>query len=258
VGLTWLPNGWDGKTSFIVSTIPFVKKFLNTTSQIQNFMKTSRHSKQLSIEDELTSLRGDSLANPLAQQDLEKEQKTNATYGRRCLESFGKFPRATLWAKTFADFLIGQGDWYSSKCALTWKLKATKSHRIYFQLRVKTHPTEEIEFGLLPTVTSQTRERTLEECQNRQKKYGGEKRALYLDHFAAMGLLPTPLTNDWKGSAGPSENWKGDSDLTVQIHKRTNQTPGKTSQLNPLFVEEMMGFPKNWTVSPFQSGEKKV
>ena len=31
---------------------------------------------------------------------------------------------------------------------------------------------------------------------------------------------------------------------------------GKRSQLSPLFVEEMMGFPKNWTVSPFQSGEE--
>lgn len=30
---------------------------------------------------------------------------------------------------------------------------------------------------------------------------------------------------------------------------------GKTSQLNPLFVAEMMGFPPNWLVLPFQSTE---
>ena len=36
------------------------------------------------------------------------------------------------------------------------------------------------------------------------------------------------------------------------------QNTGKTSQLSPLFVEEMMGFPRNWTVLPFQSGERKV
>lgn len=29
----------------------------------------------------------------------------------------------------------------------------------------------------------------------------------------------------------------------------------KTSQLNPLFVEEMMGFPEGWTLSPFLNGE---
>jgi hypothetical protein len=30
------------------------------------------------------------------------------------------------------------------------------------------------------------------------------------------------------------------------------------SQLNPLFVAEMMGFPPDWTILPFQSGETKV
>jgi hypothetical protein len=32
-------------------------------------------------------------------------------------------------------------------------------------------------------------------------------------------------------------------------------TPGKTFQLNPRFVAEMMGFPPDWTELPFQSGE---
>jgi hypothetical protein len=32
----------------------------------------------------------------------------------------------------------------------------------------------------------------------------------------------------------------------------------KTSQLNPRFVAEMMGFPPNWTELPFQSGETKA
>lgn len=32
----------------------------------------------------------------------------------------------------------------------------------------------------------------------------------------------------------------------------------KTSQLNPLFVAEMMGFPPDWTELPFLNGEKKV
>jgi hypothetical protein len=137
--------------------------------------------------------------------------------------------------------------------------------------------------GLLPTPMAQNRETTLE----RKDKYGGEKRAMYLENYAVMGLLPTPrvkghgnshqrieegkiddLTtmakrgmlptpcmNDYKGSAGPSENWKGKSDLSVQIHELLKVERGKTSQLNPLFVAEMMGFPPNWTVLPFQNGE---
>ena len=39
------------------------------------------------------------------------------------------------------------------------------------------------------------------------------------------------------------------------LQKRAFQETGKPSQLNPLFVMEMMGFPPNWTVLPFQNGE---
>jgi hypothetical protein len=33
---------------------------------------------------------------------------------------------------------------------------------------------------------------------------------------------------------------------------------GTTFQLNPLFVAEMMGFPVNWMILPFQNGETKA
>jgi len=32
------------------------------------------------------------------------------------------------------------------------------------------------------------------------------------------------------------------------------QTTGKTGQLSPLFVQEMMGYPKTWLILPFQNG----
>jgi hypothetical protein len=40
------------------------------------------------------------------------------------------------------------------------------------------------------------------------------------------------------------------------LTKRARQQTGKTSQLSPFFMEEMMGFPKGWTASPFQSGDE--
>jgi hypothetical protein len=68
-----------------------------------------------------------------------------------------------------------------------------------------------------------------------------------------FSLLPTPTKSDfqprWK-----TENWKGTSDLPSVI----NEMLGTRSQLNPLFVEEMMGFPKNWTLSAFQSIKKNL
>jgi DNA (cytosine-5)-methyltransferase 1 len=48
----------------------------------------------------------------------------------------------------------------------------------------------------------------------------------------------------------------------IQKHggRKTGQfeMTGSGSQLSPLFVEEMMGFPKNWTALPFQSGDEKA
>ena len=69
-------------------------------------------------------------------------------------------------------------------------------------------------------------------------------------------LLPTPTARDWKGAASleclekrgriPEKNSLPD------FFART----GKSFQLNPLFVAEMMGFPPSWTILPFLSEEK--
>jgi hypothetical protein len=72
-----------------------------------------------------------------------------------------------------------------------------------------------------------------------------------------FGLLPTPTTRDWKGA-------RSSEALQAAGRTNTNSLPdfyaqsGKTSQLNPQFVLEMMGFPKDWTLLPFQNGETKV
>jgi hypothetical protein len=79
----------------------------------------------------------------------------------------------------------------------------------------------------------------------------GQKRkdgtASMLSGKAALGMLPTPRTTDVEG---------GKSNLGEDMAEIGYQHLGTTSQLNPLFVEEMMGFPANWTVSPFLNGEK--
>jgi hypothetical protein len=62
------------------------------------------------------------------------------------------------------------------------------------------------------------------------------------------GLLPTPTADDNPAKNTGKRNQDG-------LQKRAYQTTGKTSQLNPLFVAEMMGFPTDWTVLPFQGGE---
>ena len=72
-----------------------------------------------------------------------------------------------------------------------------------------------------------------------------------LNDLATMGMLPTPTADD-----NPAKNTGKRNQDSLQ--KRAYQITGQTSQLNPLFVAEMMGFPPNWTQLPFQNGETKV
>jgi DNA-cytosine methyltransferase len=71
-------------------------------------------------------------------------------------------------------------------------------------------------------------------------------------------LLPTPTIADSKHSTHKTPSW----DSRVQqkhlaetlLNPYIQEPTGKTSQLNPRFVAEMMGFPPNWTELPFLNG----
>jgi hypothetical protein len=79
-----------------------------------------------------------------------------------------------------------------------------------------------------------------------------------LKDLAYSGLLPTPHTTLYKTTGLSEEAWEKriadgrQEDLNMAIYRKT----GSTSQLSPLFVEEMMGFPKFYTVLPFLAGAK--
>ena len=79
-----------------------------------------------------------------------------------------------------------------------------------------------------------------------------------LNPFSVAELLLTPQASDGLRSRMRMETrvkGKENGDLAQQIAHRIG---GGSSQLNPLFVEEMMGFPEGWTLSPFLGGEWKA
>ena len=160
-------------------------------------------------------------------------------------------------AKTFPALLIGMEGWYSTRCRLTWKLKGTKYNRTYFQLAVSTLPTEGIGSGLLPTPVANENGNYKQLEQGIKTRESGVKIHVDLYSMFRMGLLPTPTVNDMKNaSLPPSQIDRNDS--IVKRVLQDNPQAGKTSQLNPQFVAEMMGFPVDWTELPFLSGETKV
>lgn len=261
--LTSQQNGLDGTTYSIANGKSFPVKSSSTISPTPNNMKTSKTLTQLSIEDELMSSAEDSPANHSARQDFEKEQRTTATCGRRCLELSESVNPVGSWARTFAGLLVGRTDWYSKRVTLTWKVLGTPSNRLLFQLVPQAHLTDATEFGLLlktPTVMDG------EVTSGKKNPTSGNSGTLaqeimsqYKPTMLKIGMLPTPAARDVKGT-NSMEHLRGENGTVMnhigQLPNFIKYHTGTTSQLSPLFVEEMMGFPKNWTVLPFQNGEE--
>lgn len=71
-----------------------------------------------------------------------------------------------------------------------------------------------------------------------------------LTNYAKNGLLPTPATRDYKGARSTEALEKSGRNETNNLSDHFHQ-PGKTSQLNPRFVAEMMGYPPDYLELPF-------
>jgi site-specific DNA-cytosine methylase len=74
-----------------------------------------------------------------------------------------------------------------------------------------------------------------------------------LKQMATMGMLPTPSANE--DSYRLQGNTQASKCLEAMARKGELEN-GKRSPLSPRFVLEMMGFPIDWTLLPFLSGEK--
>jgi hypothetical protein len=110
--------------------------------------------------------------------------------------------------------------------------------------------------GLLPTPNAA-------EAYNGAKTYNPQSQmGRSLSALAGSNLLPTPTAQDSKHSTTKSQSWEKRIEqkhlAETVLNPFIQPKGGKTSQLNPQFVAEMMGFPTDWTELPFQNGEQKV
>lgn len=281
---------------------------------MQNTIQTSQKQTSPNIEDVSMYSAEVSHANLSALQVNEREQMTTVTSGRKCYEQFGKSDRLGLSVK----MLVESSRWYSPARRLNWVArplfseKITKmrrytndtlskqyvqtlsvrnipSSRYLFQLVPSVRHTEEIGFGLLPTVQTQG----LKVCNKQGKtvfmpldllptpvasdgqggaakvtgkkirRASGQVYSAKLRDLSVSNLLPTPRANKVNGINlnNPQIAQRNKGNLEESVAKIIQAIPyedGKTSQLNPLFVAEMMGFPPDWTELPFLSGDKKA
>ena len=109
--------------------------------------------------------------------------------------------------------------------------------------------------GLLPT----PRANKVNGCDLNSEKLASRNKGNLEEVIAKMavnGMLPTPTASSQQN--GCSRERTDGVTRRSELNHLIAQEVGATSQLNPLFVAEMMGFPPAWTVSPFRSGDKKV
>lgn len=128
----------------------------------------------------------------------------------------------------------------------------TVSGRLYLLNNVE-HPTLDVGGSALPTPLAAQTHKCLRPRAPAEHPVKGTRgpdlTVVIYEQLQSQGLLPTPTVNESKNNPSGASQWDRNGSLNVEAAKMNglNKTTGKDFQLNPPFVEEMMGFPIGWT-----------
>jgi len=214
--------------------------------------------------NQLTLFAADSLASHTVWPGSEKARQMTVTSGRNIAGLLPNSNRLGLLVK----MCLESSQLFSTRCYLTWKVSTTPGKRLLFRLAVSMPSTKEIEYGLLPTARatdgekgSRTADGALRELKRGRNKDLGMLAALWptlhgncytgAGTQGRMGglnlqtavMYATPSARDWRsGKASEETHNRNSRPLSEQVGKLENG-----GQLNPEFVEWLMGFPIGWT-----------
>lgn len=173
-------------------------------------------------------------------QESEKEQTTAVISGLRCLRLSEGLNRPMWLAKTLLASSVWRMARHLTGYSLTWKMKATPQNRLLFQLVPSERGTDETEFGLLPTITTQETEHPEAELTDTGRRKTGNNNSHSLNLADTVKLFPTLQANE--DAAGKPEG---------KMQKMLGNSPEVrntgTGTLNPVWVEWLMGYPLAWT-----------
>ena len=220
-----------------------------------------------------TSLQPDIPASHLVRPGSDEARKMTAISGRKYFPLCKQSDQLGAFSRMF----MVTSQWASTRCYLTWKPKATPAGRLLFQLAPSMPHTEDLESGFwaTPRTTDTNSGRTLDEKGRRISKssdlvFGAnladqvkmwptptatERSGINPKTGKGAGLSktvqmwPTPTTRDHKGGylGGRMRNGKVSMDtLDVAVQYTDNQQKNG-GQLNPQWVEWLMGYPEGWT-----------
>jgi len=207
--------------------------------------------------------------NLLFQPEFVKGIENSITGIDICISKYLNFFSVSEWKREFSKILLNAG-WKSKRCKLRWEIKRANKI-IFFKIIVTTLKNEKNGsagyYDLLPTPTAVeigNEKKVLQNLENGlslKSRKAGNNIQYNLTNFGYMGILPTPKTTDYITAEYPDKyNLRKQYQLTKGVNLEyplrqfamdVNPT-GKTNQLSPFFVEEIMGFPPGWTELPFQ------
>ena len=184
--------------------------------------------------DLLTSSAEDTPASHSAPPGSAEAHRMIATSGRNICDLY----KSCGHPGSLGRMLLVTSAWDSTKCWLTWRERVTPGKRLLFQLVPSMPRTAGIESGWLPTPQNATSQgASMEASKKEARRLHPQGRNALAAQIASM--LPTP------GAMG--SNNCGRLDELGGSGNPYRQTELGKQYLNPRFVEQMMGFPTDWT-----------
>lgn len=193
---------------------------------------------------QLTLFPEDSHASRFPSPGSEEARKMTVISGLKC----SALSKSSSPLGSLERMLLGSSIWNSTRCWLTWKPQATKQGRLLFRLVPSTPRTAATDARLWATPTARD-----------------SKGANSLEHLAtgnhvnqlanAVKLIPTPTARCGQTPCihgeGGSANYQRLKEMEdagiISAEERRSMAAGNGGQLNPDWVEWLMGFPIGWT-----------
>lgn len=179
-------------------------------------------------------------AKTLALQENKKALKAKEVdYGENCAELLATYDRDTrLWKTSQLSLVEIEGDGLAL-FSETWPRSGMTANGIAYRLPNLARTITEIGSGLLPTPTRTDHKSEKMSVSLVKKRQAESSRGIRITEYMHRAMLPTPdagsshrggYISEYGGSSNPFRGTEVSSAL-----------------LNPCWVEELMGYPTDWT-----------
>ena len=216
-------------------------------------------------DEPLTLFAVDSLANPSASPGRSSRRPTSGGSGQPSRASFASYDPATSLWRTFQGSLFEEWETYSE----TWPASGMTRNGTAYQRPTSAPRISASGSGLLPTpsavsygtnqgggmgrvgpvrpsLDTMARHNLWPTPKGSAANYGRPRENDWGDLQAAVLQWPTPRASDGAGASSHGRTWSTTDRNLHTVMRELGETENG-GQLNPTWVEWLMGYPEGWT-----------